>query len=304
MRRLTIYTDGGCDPNPGPGGYGIVILEEGKPPLEISGGEPNTTNNRMEMTAALEALRSLPEPTRIELYTDSMYLKDGVTKWMKGWREKGWITKAKEPVKNRDLWEALDKELQRHLVEWRWTKGHAGNEWNELADRLASRGIARPSAISLENGELAIYAGVSFSAKDGSGGIALIMRYRGDAGVAEKTFEKRIDESSANRLHLLTAIEAFGALKRRMKIHFFTSSDYLKDGATRWVSGWRERGWKTREGEDVSHRDLWERVASLTPLHSIVWHVVQKEGEVPPEMALVKQRAHDARVAAQDQTTT
>jgi ribonuclease HI len=142
MREVTIYTDGGCEGNPGPGGWGAV-LKSGKHRLEISGGEPATTNNRMELSAAIGALQRLKEPCRVILYTDSQYLREGVTKWIHGWKRKGWITSSRQPVKNVDLWKELDKATSLHQIDWRWVKGHSGNAGNERCDGLASAEIAK-----------------------------------------------------------------------------------------------------------------------------------------------------------------
>ena len=141
---VTIYTDGACSGNPGPGGWG-AILRYGDHEKELNGGEAETTNNRMEMTAVIEALSALTKPCTIDLYTDSTYVKDGVTKWMEGWKAKGWKTASKKPVKNQDLWERIDSEIQRHKINWHWVKGHAGHPDNERADELARAGILKIS---------------------------------------------------------------------------------------------------------------------------------------------------------------
>ena len=133
---VAIYTDGACRGNPGPGGWGAVLLYGGHR-REISGASGQTTNNRMELTAAIRALETLKRPSEVALYTDSTYVKDGITRWLPGWKAKGWRTKAKTPVKNRDLWEALDAIVGRHDVTWHWVRGHAGNAENERADTLA-----------------------------------------------------------------------------------------------------------------------------------------------------------------------
>jgi ribonuclease HI len=134
--EVEIFTDGACSGNPGPGGWGAV-LRAGPHEKEISGGEAATTNNRMELMAAIAALEALKRPARVILTTDSHYLREGITRWIHAWRRKGWKTADKKPVKNRDLWERLDAALQRHDVEWHWVKGHSGHEENERADRLA-----------------------------------------------------------------------------------------------------------------------------------------------------------------------
>lgn len=139
-KSVTIYTDGACSGNPGPGGWG-VLLRYGDVEKELYGGEEETTNNRMELTAAIEALNALKRPCVVELHTDSQYVKGGVTGWIKGWKKNGWKTSAKKPVKNVDLWQALDEAQTRHDVRWHWVKGHAGHPDNEKADELARRGM-------------------------------------------------------------------------------------------------------------------------------------------------------------------
>lgn len=139
--RVTIYTDGACSGNPGPGGWG-AILRFGEHEREMSGGEQETTNNRMELTAAIEALNALKRPCAIDLYTDSTYVRSGIMEWLEGWKRRNWKTAANKPVKNADLWQALDEAQSRHDVDWHWVKGHAGHPENERADELARRGMA------------------------------------------------------------------------------------------------------------------------------------------------------------------
>lgn len=140
MKHLIIYTDGACRGNPGPGGWG-AILEYNGHRRELKGGEPATTNNRMELLAAIEALDSLRESCAVILHTDSTYVMQGLTVWMPAWKARGWRTSDRKPVKNQDLWQRLDAAAQRHTIEWRWVKGHSGNEGNEAADRLANQGV-------------------------------------------------------------------------------------------------------------------------------------------------------------------
>ena len=138
---MTIHTDGGCLGNPGPGGW-AAVLRCGEFVKEISGSTPHTTNNRMELQAAIEALRILKRPCQIELFTDSQYVRQGISQWIKKWKARGWLTINKEPVKNEDLWRALDEAVQPHTLEWRWLKGHAGHVDNERCDQLATAAIA------------------------------------------------------------------------------------------------------------------------------------------------------------------
>ena len=139
---VEVFTDGACSGNPGPGGWGVVLRYKGHE-KELSGGEPDTTNNRMELMAAIAALEALKRPSRVHLVTDSTYLRQGITEWIHRWRAKGWKTADRKPVKNRDLWQRLDDALARHEVEWEWTRGHAGHPENERADRLARQALER-----------------------------------------------------------------------------------------------------------------------------------------------------------------
>jgi ribonuclease HI len=140
MPRVTIYTDGACRGNPGPGGWGALLNSDGHE-KELSGGELQTTNNRMELTAVIEALQALKRGVSAQLYTDSQYVMKGITEWLPNWKARGWRTADRKPVKNQDLWEQLEREVARHSIEWCWVKGHSGNAGNERVDRLATQAI-------------------------------------------------------------------------------------------------------------------------------------------------------------------
>jgi ribonuclease HI len=142
LKQVVIHSDGGCHGNPGPGGWAATLAHGGHT-RELSGGAPATTNNRMELQAAIEALGALKEPCEIEFYTDSEYLRNGITGWLQGWKRNGWRTKTKQPVKNEDLWRALDSAVTGHTIQWRWLKGHAGHAGNERCDQLANEEIAK-----------------------------------------------------------------------------------------------------------------------------------------------------------------
>jgi ribonuclease HI len=142
LKKVTIHTDGGCEDNPGPGGW-AAVLTYGDLNKEISGGAPATTNNRMELQAAISALQALKEPCEVEFYTDSQYVRQGITSWVASWKARGWLTTAKKPVSNEELWRALDAEAQRHKIRWHWLKGHAGHAGNERCDALAGAEIAK-----------------------------------------------------------------------------------------------------------------------------------------------------------------
>jgi ribonuclease HI len=140
VKPVVVYTDGACRGNPGPGGWGAVLRWNGHE-RRLHGGEAATTNNRMELMAAIQALESLREPCHVTLHTDSNYVRQGITEWLAQWRRRNWKTADKKPVKNQDLWERLDAATARHRIEWRWVKGHSGDAGNELADELANRGV-------------------------------------------------------------------------------------------------------------------------------------------------------------------
>ena len=144
MSLITIHTDGACSGNPGPGGWGAILEWRGHT-KELKGGEAETTNNRMELMAAIQALEALKRPSQVRLVTDSTYVRDGVTKWIHGWKKNGWKNAQKKPVKNDDLWKRLDAIAQKHSVQWDWVKGHAGDPGNERADELAREGIPHQS---------------------------------------------------------------------------------------------------------------------------------------------------------------
>lgn len=141
MEKVEIYTDGACKGNPGPGGWGALLIAGGHK-KEMFGGDPKTTNNRMELQAVIEALSALKRPCEVVVHTDSQYVQKGISEWIHGWKARGWKTAAKEPVKNVDLWQALDAAQAIHTIQWRWVKGHAGHDGNERADALANLGVA------------------------------------------------------------------------------------------------------------------------------------------------------------------
>jgi len=139
--KYKIYTDGACSGNPGPGGWGAVIFDQDNKQKNISGSEKNTTNNRMELLAAIMSLKKIKTNSEVVIFTDSTYVKNGITEWMKNWKKSGWKNSSKKPVKNKDLWEKLDKLCEANSVSWKWVKGHSTNEFNNLADELATKAI-------------------------------------------------------------------------------------------------------------------------------------------------------------------
>jgi len=286
---VSLYTDGGCRPNPGPGAWAAVLLRPGEDPLELSGGEPATTNNRMELRAAIEGLRALPAAHRVELFTDSEYLRKGITEWLERWQRNGWRTAGKKEVQNAELWRELAAEIARHRVRWHWVKGHAGDRWNERADELASAAMPRPPLPVDDPGAVHLFLGVAHSGTHNTGAWSVLLRF----GDRERCLAGREPGASANRMHLQSAVAGLAALKRRVRVHLYTASDYLKDGATGWLSFWSGRGWTTREGRPVAHADLWRELDRLQRRHEVHWHVASRDG-LPEEMLEAKRKAREA----------
>ncbi|MGB0386578.1 MAG: ribonuclease HI [Ardenticatenaceae bacterium] len=285
---VTIYSDGGCNPNPGPGGWGVVLLFPEQEPQELSGGEPETTNNRMELQAALEGLRALQGPHDVTFYTDSEYLRKGITQWLGGWQKRNWLTAGNTPVKNQDLWQALSAELGDHEIDWQWTKGHAGDKWNERADELASSQIPKPELPLDDEHAIHIFTAASYLRKSKKGGWGVVLRYREHT----KTLSGGTSDTSANRMYIQAALAGLQAVKRPMPIHLYTTSDYLKDGATVWHKSWQRRNWQTKEGKPVSHRDLWEELVDLGATYQVNWHVVDRKKR-PDDMVQAKELASE-----------
>ncbi len=281
-----VYTDGGCNPNPGPGGWGVVVVEPGGGQRELSGSDPASTNNRMELAAATEGLAAVPPGVPVELVTDSLYVKKGVTQWLAGWRRRGWRTASGGEVKNRDLWEALAAELARHPVTWRWTKGHAGDELNERADRLAAAAIARGELPLGDSDAVHLFLAVAYSGKTKTGGWGAVLCHRD----RQRELSGRVADTTSNALHIASAVGGLRAIKRPVRLHVYTTSDYLAGGASRWVADWMQRGWRTREGAAVSNRPLWEVLDGEQRPHDVHWHVVSRN-ELTPEMERAQELA-------------
>lgn len=286
--RVVIYTDGGASPNPGPGGWGVVWLHQGREPEEKNGGVPRATNNQMELQAAIEALSHLAAPHRVELYTDSQYLRRGITEFLARWERNGWVTQSKQPVKNVEQWKALARLAHRHDVTWHWVKGHQGNRWNERVDQLATQAIERPALPLDDESAIHVFTAASYLGSTKVGSWACLLRF----GEHEKVLSGTEENSSGNRMHLVAAIEGLRAIKKRMPIHLYTTASYAKDGATQWLPGWLRRGFQTKSGDPVKHRELWEALASALERTPARWHVVDKK-ELPEPMKRARQRSQE-----------
>jgi ribonuclease HI len=280
LPAVTIYTDGGADPNPGLGGWAAILLDPstGKA-LELSGGEPRATNNRMELTAAIRGLESLKRRCRVTLFTDSQYLRKGITLWLPGWVARGWRRKDGE-LQNEDLWRRLHELIKLHDIRWDWIKGHAGNRWNERADELATleirkqrgQGAAAAASQPAEPVDVDVFLRVSCAGKRG-GWAALVRRNSGDT--SEEVLSAGLSGATPNQLDLLGAVEALESLPPGISVAVHTGSDYLRNGASRWIEGWRRRGWKTQEGQPVQNRELWQRLERALAGRRVTWPEVK-----------------------------
>lgn len=294
------YTDGACKGNPGPGGWGAVILQKNMK-TTLSGPATDTTNNRMEMTAAISAISFLPENAVVQIVTDSMYLKEGIEKWIKGWKVYGWKTKAGTAVKNAELWQRLDLESGLRNVRWSWVKGHAKNPYNEEADRLAVAAVPRAgaknnnpntevmdcpvvpyhSAVVMDR--LAFLANVnkamsvkvwtdgSSRGNPGPGGWGVVMQ-QGAFATELKGGERM---TTNNRMELQAAIEALEGLPPGCRVTLTTDSSYVKNGITSWIKGWVKNGWMTADKKPVKNQELWMRLDRATHQHNIQWEWVK-----------------------------
>ncbi len=292
LPEITVYTDGGADPNPGPGGWGVVLLHKASV-SELHGGEPHATNNRMELTAAIRALEALKRRCRVHLYTDSLYLRKGVTQWLPGWIQRGWRRKDGE-LQNEDLWRRLAELLPEHEIRWDWVKGHAGNKWNERADQLATLAIREQRAAAgvaaaaspAEAADAEVFLRVAGAGK--RGGWAALVR----EPIGERVLSGGGAKLSPNQLDLIGAAEALDSLPPGITVAVYTASDYLRNGATSWLAGWKKRGWKTQDGSPVSNRDLWQRLDEALARRKVAWPGIK--GTKVPELEALAAAAREA----------
>ena len=290
VRTALIYTDGGAEPNPGVGGWGAVIVDATTGERrELSGGEAHTTNNRMELTAAIRALEALEPGCQVDLHTDSTYVRSGITQWLRRWKAEGWRVRGGEPVKNADLWRELDAASARHRVRWHWVKGHSGQELNERAHTLAAAEIARLRAGSRRDAAAAPRSSDAVE-DDGHGGedrsgapapdaeVLLKLSCAGGRGAWAARVRRGVEDTmmggeaspvTSNRLELLAAADVLAALPEHGTIEWRGGSDYLREGASKWLDGWRRRGYRTSGGDPVKNADLWRRLERPLAVRSI-----------------------------------
>lgn len=267
--HVTIYTDGGADPNPGPGGWGAVLIHDATGRIkEFSGSVPDSTNNRMEQTAAIRALEALKQPCEVELYSDSAYLVQGMTRWVDKWAGDGWVRgKRKKPVENADLWQRLLELRDQHDITWRWLKGHAGDVYNERVDELASREIR----LYYEQHQLMHPADAEayliVSAKSKQGFWAALVRHDNE----EELLTGREQGVTSNQLDILAAANALAVLPEGIHVNIYSMSDYLRNGASQWIINWKKRGWQTKGGDPVKNREQWEWLDDEMSVREVDW---------------------------------
>ena len=283
---VTIYTDGACDPNPGPGGW-AAILRFRSHTRELTGAEADTTNNRMELRAAVEALKALKQPCRVELHTDSEYLQRGISEWMQGWQASN---KKKRPA-NWDLWQELLEAARPHAINWHWVRGHAGDSFNERADRLATSMIPASPLPLTDPAAAHVFPGASCLGKAaGPGGWGVVVRWDG----TKQEFSGPVPETTANRLHLLAVEEGLRRAPPDRPIRVYTAAKYLHRGATEWIAGWQRSAWplRAKDGLPVKNQDVWRKLVDASTKLSVYWHFVK--GEPPPELARAGELAAQA----------
>lgn len=265
--EVIIYSDGGADPNPGIGGW-AAILRAGEREKVLSGSHPRTTNNRMELQAAISALQALKRPCRIEFHTDSQYLRRGMTDGVAKWAAAGWVTKAGRAIPNADLWQELQTLVRQHEIKWHWVRGHSGDLLNERVDRLAREArLAITPQVDLAAGVPRLYLRASCRGNPGPGAWAVALEANGEWDVQSD----QVDSTTNNRMELMAAIEGLLMLPPGSDAQVFTTSDYLYQGATRWVTGWQQQGWQKKDGQPVANADLWRVLVDLAGRYRVRW---------------------------------
>jgi ribonuclease HI len=311
-QRVVVYTDGGAEPNPGIGGWGAVVIgPDAGERCELSGGEESTTNNRMELTAAIRALEALAPGHEVDLHTDSSYLRLGITQWLPRWKRGGWRLRGGDPVKNDDLWRELEAAAARHRVRWHWVKGHSGHRHNERAHTLAAAEIARRRRSTPREARDPMPGAAGGPPSGGAGGegggrqavpdaapdVEVLLKLscvRGRGawaarlrrGGEESVLGGHASGVTANRLELLAAVEVLAALRERERVDWRGGSDYLREGASKWLDGWRRRGYRTSGGDPVKNADVWRVLEQALARHVIRFRPAAEEDG--PELATLE----------------
>lgn len=287
--KVIIYTDGGSDPNPGIGGW-AAVLQFGEQEKVLTGHDPQTTNNRMELQAAIGALQALKRPCAIEFHTDSEYLRKGITEWIEKWAAKN-FRKGGKPIPNADLWQTLWPLTKEHEIEWHWVRGHAGNPLNERVDQLARQArleITPEEELSTTIPRL--YVRASCKGNPGPGGWGVILEREDET----EQLSGSVPNTTNNRMEITAVIEGLLLVPPQSAVQIFTTSDYLFQGATRWIHGWRKNGWQKKDGQAVANADLWKALDQLSTQYQARW-INAKGQDIPAltEASLIAAKARD-----------
>ena len=267
LMKVVIYSDGGADPNPGIGGW-AAVLRFGVHEKVVTGNAPEATNNRMELQAAIGALGALKRPSPVEFHTDSEYLRRGITEWIEKWAKNKWMHKGGKPVANADLWRTLWPLVKRHEIEWHWVKGHAGHPLNERVDLLARQArLAITPDAQISDDVPRLYVRSSCKGNPGPGGWGAVLEH----GEETEPASGSAPATTNNRMELTAVIEGLLLLPPGSAVQVFTTSDYLFQGITRWIHGWRRRDWQKKDGKPVANADLWQALEQLGNTYAIRW---------------------------------
>ncbi|MFO7684287.1 MAG: ribonuclease HI [Chloroflexota bacterium] len=265
--KVVIYSDGGSDPNPGIGGW-AAVLQYGDHEKVLTGNDPDTTNNRMELQAAISALQALKRPSVVEFHTDSQYLRQGITEWIDKWAANNWQMKGGKAVSNIDLWQQLWPLVKNHTIDWHWVKGHAGDAMNERVDQLARQArLEITPAAQVDENAPKLYVRASCKGNPGPGGWGVVLEQDGITEQASGSEPK----TTNNRMEIQAALEGLLLLPAHSQVQLFTTSDYLFQGVTQWIQGWRRRSWVKRDDKPVANADLWQALDQLMSQYAIRW---------------------------------
>lgn len=265
--QVTIYSDGGADPNPGVGGWAAIVLE-GSGEKILTGHEAYTTNNRMELRAAIAALQALIRPSVVEFHTDSQYVRKGITEYLPQWVQRDWKTTSGRPVKNDDLWRELNALARKHQITWQWVRGHSGNRYNERVDQLAraARQSIAPEVVRDANTPRLVVR-ASCAGNPGPGGWAAIYE---TADGQESSFDFE-PSTTSNRMELTAVIQGLLMVPPRSTVEVHTTSDYVYQGAVQWMAGWKRLNWHKKDGQPVANADLWQALDKQAQRYDLVW---------------------------------
>ena len=265
--EVIIYSDGGADPNPGIGGW-AAILRAGDRERVLTGHDPKTTNNRMELQAAIGALRALRRPCRIQFHADSQYLRRGITEGVAKWSAAGWVNKQGHAIPNADLWRELQALVRQHDITWHWVRGHSGDPANEAVDRLAREArLSITPQIDLASDVPRLYLRSSCHGNPGPGTWAVAL----ESGGEWEATSGHEPKTTNNRMELQAAIEGLLMLPPGSAAQLFTTSDYVFQGATQWLPGWKRGGWQKKDGQPVANSDLWRLLDDLAGRYRVKW---------------------------------